>query len=612
MTVLWNSFEELCIFLIVFLLVARPSARHVASLKAKVTVLCGSVLCLSVAALLAHGQSSISGKKNQAELSPAALLQRLSTEVPNVMRSSRPVLLGSRNPSGPSCVVPVHTGEVTTKIPDNPGDFDGGPGTRLATFYTFERSNFTNARQDYEWHQTRFRRFLANEATENAVPFRNAMRLAETAEKFMRAAESWSEVPAEVKSVGFTQHDDWPDYCLWSLDKAIANRDLTLTRHWATELASAALSMEDLHRWLDFLVNNHITALDFQARCKDLFDHVTAEEKDYQSTGIVSRLPAGMLGYNGFGNYYEIEREGERMFSMPPDRVAEIATDEHLSAGSVWVSPGVRQCFLKLQSALGEENQRTWDQAARTPFEHSFLLNILYRVSQSDSAEQEATVLRAFDALHPHASVTELMSVLMYRGHSFAGLEWSDRFQPALMQAAGELSGSDDQAILKAAQWTNRFYRTDGASYGVSFTLRDALQRHTLDCVRATDMIGAIYRDAGRVRFSHVRLCSETLGHSVAAVGTIQDGKRKVYLVDALAATPQLELWPDAYVHGHPWPPGMENNAPAYSAELYSRGLDNYIWSQGFIIRGPNAGTFVTSSIPYLPMHPAPSTSMVN
>jgi len=35
--------------------------------------------------------------------------------------------------------------------------------------------------------------------------------------------------------------------------------------------------------------------------------------------------------------------------------------------------------------------------------------------------------------------------------------------------------------------------------------------------------------------------------------------------------------------------------------ELYVRGLDNYVWAEGYIIRGPNAGTLVTACVPYLP-----------
>ena len=41
------------------------------------------------------------------------------------------------------------------------------------------------------------------------------------------------------------------------------------------------------------------------------------------------------------------------------------------------------------------------------------------------------------------------------------------------------------------------------------------------------------------------------------------------------------------------------NNKPPYAMELYVRGLDSYVWLQGYIVRGPNAGWLTTAAIPY-------------
>ena len=155
------------------------------------------------------------------------------------------------------------------------------------------------------------------------------------------------------------------------------------------------------------------------------------------------------------------------------------------------------------------------------------MICMLYRARSADSVEFLATVLRRFDAVHPHATVSELMGVLMYRGHSYAGLEWSDRFQPELLAAASQIPAADpdDAALMAACRWTNDHYEGPKA-YASTFTLRDALEQHKLDCVRATDMIGAIFRNCGRPRFGHVRWCAETNGHSVAAYFANRDGKR--------------------------------------------------------------------------------------
>ena len=77
----------------------------------------------------------------------------------------------------------------------------------------------------------------------------------------------------------------------------------------------------------------------------------------------------------------------------------------------------------------------------------------------------------------------------------------------------------------------------------------------------------------------------------------------KTLLGDGLTPPHEPEVWPECYFHGHAWPPGLENNAPPYAAELYLRGIDGYIWAQGYIIRGPNAGTLTSVDIPYSTHH---------
>ena len=45
--------------------------------------------------------------------------------------------------------------------------------------------------------------------------------------------------------------------------------------------------------------------------------------------------------------------------------------------------------------------------------------------------------------------------------------------------------------------------------------------------------------------------------------------------------------------------------------ELYVRGIDSYVWAQGYIVRGPNAGWLTTASIPYSKHFLAPSQQKV-
>ena len=137
---------------------------------------------------------------------------------------------------------------------------------------------------------------------------------------------------------------------------------------------------------------------------------------------------------------------------------------------------------------------------------------------------------------------------------------WDDRYQPQLLNAAAGIDAgeSDKEALLAAQHWTHDFYQSP-ENYDQTITLHDALQQKKLDCIRATDMIGAIFRDAGRPRFGHVRWCSETTGHSVAAYMGVENGTRKTLLADGLMPDDRLEIWPECYFLGHAWPPGLED-----------------------------------------------------
>ena len=72
-----------------------------------------------------------------ARIPPAPV--ELASLVERCERISRPVLLGSRDPRGPSCVIVVRSGDIRGIMPPHTGDPDGGPGTRLATLYLLDR-----------------------------------------------------------------------------------------------------------------------------------------------------------------------------------------------------------------------------------------------------------------------------------------------------------------------------------------------------------------------------------------------------------------------------------------------------------------------------------------
>jgi len=226
-------------------------------------------------------------------------------------------------------------------------------------------------------------------------------------------------------------------------------------------------------------------------------------------------------------------------------------------------------------------------------------MNMLYRATRAKTMEMLTSAFKKLESATPNADANELLDVLMYRGNPFGGLEWDDRFQPELVKAGQDVpeSHSNAQALMDACRWTNGLFNPD--KYGMTFTLRDSIEWKQLDCNRATDMIGAIFRNAGRARFGNIRWCAESTAHTVAAYLGVQNNTSQTLIVDALDPKEKPEVWPDAYFSGHKWPDFMPQNPPAYAVELYGRGLDNYIWLEGYVVRGPNAGYLTTAAVPF-------------
>src|SRR5436190_2147900 len=83
-------------------------------------------------------QPAATSATNPSQDSPQELLTKLAALTESTMRVSRPVLLGSRDPTGPSCVSVVKTGELKGERPNTMGDWNGGPGTTMAMLYSFD------------------------------------------------------------------------------------------------------------------------------------------------------------------------------------------------------------------------------------------------------------------------------------------------------------------------------------------------------------------------------------------------------------------------------------------------------------------------------------------
>jgi hypothetical protein len=265
--------------------------------------------------------------------------------------------------------------------------------------------------------------------------------------------------------------------------------------------------------------------------------------------------------------------------------------------------PNLRASFLRLRAALSRDNRAVWDAAARTPYERAYLVSMLHRASETGKVDALAALLERFSRRRPRAAMHELMDAIFFRGgDSLDTPGWDARYHPTLLERAAALEGSDSELLMDAHRATGALW-TGWEGYGAVPSVRVALETGRMDCCMASTLIGNLYRNAGGTGSRLIRCSAGTSAHTVAAAEVGEGAGRRVLVVDGLDRAQQAPLlWPEDFVRGRPWPDGYPDATPPFFAfELYGRGLDNFIWLEGLIVAGRNAGLTIRADVPYLP-----------
>lgn len=522
-----------------------------------------------------------------------ALLQELADRLDETMAGSRSLLLGQRDPDGPACLQPrLRNGRL-----DFEADPTGGIGTRLVALYARMPASPKAA---FDWRQGPLRRELARARAQNRL-------LAARAEGLWRKSRDLTGAlgSSPLRARGLQPPPDgpaahWPGHCLAQLTRAARRGDAAAGRQWADELAAAAFALADLHRWTELLLANQLLMLDFQARCEEAFAWADVVY-DGSSLEWECRLPASDV-LTVFNNCYEVERQSHWLFRRPPSRRPQAAPPPPAARPAVSMPPDLREAFLTVRGRLSPATRTLWDHAARTELEHSYLVNMLFRASGGKALDELSVVLRRFERAHPAPALGDMMDVLFYRaGMWSSGYDWADRYDARLMREARRLAGGSEETLRQAHALTRGMFDDWDNYVGYVATLREALDRRQLDCVRGTDMIGSLFRNAGRSGYYAVRLSCGTAGHSSSAAAVpAPAGPPTLAIVDPLADGGPA-AWPSAFFRGHRWPddyPGPRG--PTFAAEVYLRGLDDYLFAEGYVVRGAHAGLLVRSAMPHL------------
>lgn len=562
-----------------------------------------SLVVVGLAAWAAHSTwSSDQGPPPGSQTGADSVLTQLASEIDSVLAESRAVLLGQRPEGDPTC--------ITRDLQDHrvvlQGSPTGGIGLRIVAFYSESPERPLAL---YGWFQDKLRPFLREQRDANASALVKAEGLATAARELVDAVRGGA-----MPSVGgMSVSPAWPAECFRRLKAAVAAGDSASARIWADELAAATFALADLHRWLNVLLDSHLMSLDFQARCRTAFEwteRLAQESKKEQD----SCLPAAGQMVAWSVNYLEAERQAEGLFGPPATWAATVVSQDLSNAPAArGMPPEIRPAFLSVRNRLSPVTRAVWDRAAAAPLERSYLANMLFRAASTGTLDSMTLVLQRFEQCHESTTIAELMDVLFYRaGLHSSGFPWSDRYDPRIVNAAGAIAGPRDLAIFRAHGLVNSILQGWENYVGGVPTLADCLDAGKLDCVRGTDLVGALYRGAGQGEYFVIRLNCGVVGHSVGAVPLGQANERRLLIVDCLDSQMPSQTWPRAFFHGLTWPVGYPGEkGKLFSAELYARGLDGCLFAEGYVVRGEHAGHWMRAALPYLPGGEKPASAKI-
>lgn len=536
-------------------------------------------------------------------------LATLAQDLPAALSASQPVLLG-RKRKGQQAITAVAKRGMVTRIGHGTTnsvimrmqDANGGIGMRFVHL-TFNR-NVGGPRAEYAWHQGAFRTWLTQQKEANADPLQKTQAVDEVAAALLPLVLAWEAVPDDLAVPNVSGGEAWPMHCLAQLTQALRGKDIDATKRWALELRGATFALADLHRWTELLLANPLRALDFQVHAEGCFNDVDpVYGGNYNKHSHIGRLPVGEITLYGGDNYLEVERQAEGLFWTPDAwKQADAAPvlEHHAIA---FLPPTERGLFLRINEAIAGKTRDLWNEAPGTPYERSFLANMLWRAQAAEFSDGLLHAVQAYEKQHGrNPDLAGLMDVLPYRaGAFFAGMEWGDRYDPDILKASANINRPGEQGMQQAYAEASKGY----SDYtGMVLTIRAARETGRADCIRITDIMAALFRNAGQPGFRSVRMSRGVImtggrpnpmsgrGHTIAGItsGSLTGGREPLLTYDGLIKGGARTVYPAGYLDDQ-----------TYTTEIYGRGIDSYVWMAGVIGAGENKGRFMTAVVPYLP-----------
>jgi hypothetical protein len=219
--------------------------------------------------------------------------------------------------------------------------------------------------------------------------------------------------------------------------------------------------------------------------------------------------------------------------------------------------------------------------------------NLRRYVAEKKTAELGAS-LRAYAKHEAKPDVRGMMEMVHIAQGAFGSTTSAgDRYHPEMMSWAQKLAGKPDKAVAQAHALAYGFYTQGGGRHyrGRLWTIHDAQKAKATDCIRASQMLGSAYANAGYTGLHPVRICRGNLRQKAVGLSghtfvCLDAGAKNACLDPLLGRT---FLGPFEKMH--------ENDRTVVSVAKGYRTLDSFVSGQIRFPQGPIRG--VQLRVPY-------------
>ena len=403
---------------------------------------------------------------------------------------------------------------------------------------------------------------------------------------------------ATLKDVTFTGTGvDELSVSLKKLSEALTADKTVEASAWAAEVHGTAMRLHDLLRWVDLQTEWLIdlaSVLDGFSFCIETSDRAVAAAGGWKNF-MFGRLPgASSILELSIGDalmaelllcgFFTVSDADAPVMGKPGARCPEVI-------------PACRAAFVKVCDALPKNARVIFEAIPTTDYELTALNANLWRYNREKQLDGLIGSLKRYAKRRTKPSVTEMMEVIHIAQGAFGSTTSAgDRYHVEMVAWSKKLKGKPEKAVAQAHALAYGFYTQDGRTRyrGRLWSIHDAHKAGATDCIRASQMMGSAYANAGYTGLHPVRVCRGSVGQKLAGTSghtlvCAHLGKRNVCL-DPLVKRSFLRSFDKTHARDR----GVLSVAKGY------RTLDSFVTGEMHFPQGPKK--FAQLRVPYYNM----------